>query len=965
MAKLSADGKSVTVQKGDTLSSIAKKYLGSASKYQYLAKLNGIKNPNKIYVGQVIKLKSGSSSSGGSGGSSSGGTVSKPAANTNVANITVFGLQSNTDNTLYAAWVWTKSNTESYQVEWTYDTGDGVWFVGSSTTNTVDSNSPENAKQATYNIPSNARRVRLRVKPISKTKTVNNKETSYWTANWSAYKTYTDSTPLATPATPTVTLDKYKLTVKLENIEVAADSIEFQVYKNSGATAFNTGKATITATKSVSYSCNVDAGGEYTVRCRARKGNDISDWSSFSSSVKTMPAASSGITVIKANSETSVYLEWAAAATAKTYNIEYATKKEYFDGSDSTSTKTGIEFTHYEITGLETGQEYFFRVCAVNEGGESPWSAIKSITIGKAPSAPTTWSSTTTCIVGEPLTLYWVHNSVDGSSQTYADLEIYIDGVKETHTIKNTEVEEDKDKTSTYSIDTSIHSEGTKIQWRVRTAGITKVYGDWSIQRTVDVYAPPTLALSVTDADGNGLETVTEFPLYIRGLPGPKTQTPISYQVSVTANEAYETTDNVGVRKIVSAGDQVYTAFFDANSSLLVELSAGNIDLENGISYTVTAVVSMNSGLTVEASVDFDVSWTDKSYEPNAEIAYNDETYTTYIRPYCIHTETNCYQVNYSSADNYTITDTILDETTLDCIFTATGEEVLIGMTERGTETHYGIVYIDANENPIDPQYRKITYSSGTYTTTTTVLDPGTITPVLTQTGEQVYIGTNQNGDEIYYCFKEVTGLVEGISLSVYRREFDGTFTELATRLNNTDRTFVTDPHPALDYARYRIVAITDSTGAVSYYDAPGYPINEIGAIIQWNEDWSEFETTEESEMVQPPWSGSLLRLPYNIDVSDSNSPDVSLIEYIGRKRPVSYYGTQIGDTSTWNMDVPKDDKETLYALRRLSLWMGDCYVREPSGSGYWANVKVSFSQKHCEVKIPVSMSITRVEGGV
>mgnify|MGYP006874731869 CR=1 FL=1 len=64
-------------------------------------------------------------------------------------------------------------------------------------------------------------------------------------------------------------------------------------------------------------------------------------------------------------------------------------------------------------------------------------------------------------------------------------------------------------------------------------------------------------------------------------------------------------------------------------------------------------------------------------------------------------------------------------------------------------------------------------------------------------------------------------------------------------------------------------------------------------------------------------------------------------------------------------MQIPKDDKETLYALRRLSIWKGDVYVREPSGSGYWANVSVSFSQKHREVTIPVSFDIRRVEGGI
>ena len=116
--------------------------------------------------------------------------------------------------------------------------------------------------------------------------------------------------------------------------------------------------------------------------------------------------------------------------------------------------------------------------------------------------------------------------------------------------------------------------------------------------------------------------------------------------------------------------------------------------------------------------------------------------------------------------------------------------------------------------------------------------------------------------------------------------------------------------------------------------------------------------------MEQPPWTGSLLKLPYNIDISDSNQIDVSLVKYIGRKHPVTYYGTQVGTTSTWKMEIDRDDKETLYALRRLSIWAGDVYVREPSGSGYWANVVVSMDQTHCEVTIPVTFEVTRVEGG-
>lgn len=43
-----------TVQSGDTLSDIAAKY---GTSYQKVAQLNGISNPNVIYVGQRLRVK--------------------------------------------------------------------------------------------------------------------------------------------------------------------------------------------------------------------------------------------------------------------------------------------------------------------------------------------------------------------------------------------------------------------------------------------------------------------------------------------------------------------------------------------------------------------------------------------------------------------------------------------------------------------------------------------------------------------------------------------------------------------------------------------------------------------------------------------------------------------------------------------------------------------------------------------
>ena len=735
-----------------------------------------------------------------------------------------------------------KSTLDHYVVKWYYATGDGVWFDGGSSNVTL--------KNHTYSAPSNAKKIKVSVKPVSKTYKLNNKDVSYWTGTAVTKTFLISNSPPDTPSVPTVTIEKYKLTASIENIsDSKTDKIEFKVYK--GNKAFKSGIANV-KTARASYTCTINAGEDYRVRCRAinvvGKTKLYSDWSEYSSSAETIPATPSSEIDLKALSETIARVDWLSVKNATKYEVQYTDKRRYFDSSSEVKSQTvDAKVSHCEITGLETGKEWFFRVRAINDAGESGWTSIVSIILGKEPSPPTTWSSTTTAISGEPLMLYWVHNSEDGSSQTYAQIQFDVEGSVSLVTVKNTTDEDEKDKTSSYTLDTSKYSEGAKIKWRVRTKGVLDTYSDWSIQRTIDVYAPPTLELNVTDVNGDELDTLTTFPFYIKGTTGPDTQSPIGYSISIAANDAYDTTDNVGNETRISEGEVIYSKYLDTTEQLSVELLPSDIDLEDGIEYTITCVVSMNSGLTAEATATFNVSWVDAIYEPDAGVSIDDEQLVAYVKPYCV----------------------------------------------------------DDNDD-----------------------------------------------------------LIEDVLLSVYRREYNGAFTELATGLSNTMDTTVTDPHPALDYARYRVVAISQTTGAVSYYDVPGYPVNEKAIIVQWDEVWSNFDTTDEDELEEPPWSGSLLRLPYNIDISNSHKQDVSLVEYVGREHPVSYYGTQLGETAVWSVEIEKTDVDTLYALRRLAKWMGDVYVREPSGSGYWANVTVSFSQTHAELTIPVTMNITRVEGG-
>lgn len=813
-----------TVKKGDTLSQIAVTYNTTVSE---LVKLNNIADPNFIVIGQVLKLS---------------GTPDTVKTNTSYSvSVDYFGLQSNTESTLYAAWRFDHGNVDHYSVDWDYDTGDGVWFHGNGA-----GGEDVKVKQSTYNAPANAKRVRLKVLPVAKKRKVNGVDTAYWNGKWSSYRLYTFGVkPPDTPSAPSVVIDGLKLTASLTNI-TNASIVQFEVYKDD-TVKVNGGKVDI-RTGSATFSCNVEAGSNYKVRCRTNKDGAYSEWSNYSNNLGTVPTVPSGITKCTADSDNkTVYVEWGSVNNATSYELEYATDKTHFDASTVKPSSTTVTVNNCTVTGIDIGTVYYFRVRAVNDRGNSGWTDIVSTTVGKGPVAPTTWSSTTSAIVGEPVTLYWVHNSEDGSKQSYSHLEVYVGGVKEVDE-KKSYSEDNTDTTSSYSLSTSSYPEGAQILWRVRTAGISAEYGVWSTLRTVDIYAPPTLELRATNSAGNTFDTLTSFPFKVSALAGPKTQAPLGYNLTVKANEMYETVDDTGRERKISKDEAIFSRHFDTPDALSFEFSADNIDLENNIEYTITCVVSMNSGLTAESSVDFTVGWTETEYEPNADISFDAETYTASISPHC----------------------------------------------------------------------------------------------------------------------KDVDGnLIPGILLSVYRREFNGTLTEIIKDVENDGVTFVVDPHPALDYARYRIIAKEIVTGAISYSDLPGYPVGVKAAIIQWNEVWSSFDLSSADPLSSPAWVGSLLSLPYNIDVSERYQRDVSHVEYIGRERPVAYYGTQLGETSTWNMVIPKEDKETLYALRRLSVWGGDVYVREPSGVGGWANVNVSFSQKHLDVTIPVSIEIVFVEGGV
>ena len=811
------------------------------------------------------------------------------------------GIQEGSDSVVYAQWGFPakpKKHLDKFNYSWSYKAGE-VWFAG-------ESGSTKTTKAVTYNAPSNARYVRFTITPVStkdkvkktkkknsKGKTTTTKTKVYWWSGKSKTAEYNVKGLASAPSTPSVSVNpnnKYQLILDVEDTDNSNSHIYFDVAAVSGATikaSYTYAEVRKVANKARAI-VNVVSGYEYIVRCQGvnhKNGRTGSNWSSYSSAVSVVPAKPANKVRCSGVSSSSINVSWPAVAYAKSYCIEYGSEERYFDGSGSnTQTIENITTTSKIVEGLDSGKRWYFRVKARNDAGDSDYTSLASAVIGTKPSPPTTWSSVTKANVSDKVYLRWIHNSESGTTQTGAEItlkfnpplhdnELNLDVGSTSYRWKNDRSEDDKDKTAEvelWSVLKKFTPSACKIKWYIRTQDIVG-WSDLSVEREIDVYEPAGLTVDIPELDSsdpNLASTIMSFPFTINMKSTPSSQTPISYHISIIADDTYKTSgDDDELPYAITKGQEIFSKNIDTSShEVSIQLTPYDVTLIDHMPYHIICTVAMDTGLTAEAELPFDTWFKDATFSPSARYGIDDENLTAMILPYCF-------------------------------------------------------------------------------------------------TGESSYF---EEEDEVTEDM-----LAKDVTLSVYRINVDGTCTEIASELPNDMLTWVTDPHPALDVGRYRIVATSSTTGQAYYDDIETDDIRETSLVIQWGGSWKNLKYTNREEAaisddIEETLADSMmLKLPYNIDISDSTSIDVALVEYIGRESPVSYYGTQIGQKATWSADIERTDTTTLNMLRQLARWTGDCYVREPSGSGYWANVAVSFKQTHNQVVIPVSLTITRVEGGV
>ena len=931
---------------------------------------NNIPNANLIYKDQRIAI----------GAEASGSQDNKPNSSTTVANekvsntpvITYFGRGIPTpadvesqdpidsqvqldSRTMLAVWTWkSETTTEKYIYTWKYTNGlidkngDAIWYYENGSNDIdedrkSDRNYLDAARQATWEIPDGATYVQFQVAAVSRAEEKNGKESKPWSDTQYAIseKFSTSNISLEAPSAPSIQIiDQLTLECTLSNINAQAKKVQFEVWQNE-TSRYKTGTVVITNVNIAKYSVKLVKSSRFYVRCRISNGTVWSNWSEFSSAVKTIAdapviteASVDAQTLMGTNTTTFIVnIVWTKRETANSYILEYIPKDVFVsldqDGAFlpansaqrnqyDVNEQQGVHPTSTVLTAdaFSSSGEYYLHMRAVTDNIGSDWSAIKKISVGSRPDPPTTWESSSSIVVdSDDLKLYWVHNPTDGSPERAGGL---------------------------------YWSFGQKTE-----EGI--VWDDWS--------GPHTKAIQNRRTGKKRFE-ISELDILLS--PGdPITDT----------DPRYHQTDIGPAQKRLTRGvnqtcfrwcARTYGAFNTNNGANGAPKDYSDTSTVRYIDiYSQPQVVFKLFYWVIDSEIE--IPW---PIEPGEAIPSYPFTMTIRNETSDSQKPTSFYlkvspNEAYSTIDEHGQEKTIsIGEPIYESIFS--GDSLGYCLTDWGDgDLHFNSTDIQLIDGIEYKFYLEMSTDAGLKATAehdyTASFESIDIFPRAELIPDFKYATMSIRP----YCIDEDENPVLDVWLSVYRREFDGSFTEIASNLDPTNNLFVVDPHPSLNQARYRIFARDKSTGKGTWYDTSGYPMGITDIIIQWDEAWQSFTTTNEDPLYDPEYVGSIIRLPYNIDVSESTDKDVALVDYIGRENPVSYYGTKIGVSGSWSTDIPKSDTDTLYALRRLSRWMGDCYVREPSGIGYWANVSVSFSQTHNEVVIPVSIEVKKVEGGV
>lgn len=319
----------------------------------------------------------------------------------------------------------------------------------------------------------------------------------------------------------------------------------------------------------------------YTYRARYFHGRAYGAYSN-EVAVSMTPSAPQTISTAAIQGSTNVAVELGNASPVAT-SLEWQSSTDGGSTWSASTTVSGSPVTSFTATGI-SGTAYI-RVRNVNSAGTSDWLVSEQVTTICPPAAPTLTSPSGNVVdmASGSVTFSWLHNSLDGSSQTAAQLAYSTNGGSTWTTVtKSTE--------QSHTISPIPWAAGTAVTWRVRTKGADANYGDWAQAKTFSVYTAPTLSITSPGA------TITGMPI----------------SLTATYSDMAGFTCQAATVSLTKDGRTLYSESATINgTSITSSLDMSEFLPTNGETYTVVVTARSSSSLQTTANVTFLVDFTE------------------------------------------------------------------------------------------------------------------------------------------------------------------------------------------------------------------------------------------------------------------------------------------------------------------------------------------------------------------
>lgn len=447
---------------------------------------------------------------------------------------------------------------------------------------------------------------------------------------------------LAAPTLTSVDIDTdtNKATVTATNNSTVSDSVLKIVLVINGQN-YDLGEIAHGSTSATVQCPDLSSDSSYTFGVYASAGamKSATTWKNG-----TVPKAPESVTVTATDTDGTVTVEWSWTwSNATGAIVSWSDHEDAWESTDQPKTYTvsSLNASRINVTDLDVGQKWYFRVRLTSGSGDSeidgPWSDTVTIDLSSAPSAPTLVLSDDVVTVGGTFTASWGYVTTDGTSQSYAEICEYTAG--DTPTYSDAIAHVTTAQSVAISVDDLTWEYGTHyLVCRVNSASGRQ--SEWSAPVPV-VYAKP-LSIGVTysledvtvtndeDETTTTVSALTTLPLTatITGAGDGGTTTVIieraeDYHMERPDESTYDGYEGETIAVKAQTGE--------AEMSITADDLVGHLD--DGAKYTITAIVRDTYGQTESVSQDFEVHWAHQAVIPSATVSIDTENMSATITP--------------------------------------------------------------------------------------------------------------------------------------------------------------------------------------------------------------------------------------------------------------------------------------------------------------------------------------------